>query len=216
MRESVLVRDVSLRFGTTTALDRATVSFPPGCFTALVGANGCGKSTLLGVLAGTLHPTRGDVTGLPRNVALVSQHSTVPELFPVTVRNTVTMGRWRRRGCLRPLTRADRTAVDRALDRTGVADLADRTFGDLSGGQRKRVLIAQGLAQEAPLLLLDEPLAALDVVSSGLIGRAISAERDSGTTVIVATHDPDQAADADRTITLDQGRPVSVTDRKEP
>ncbi len=94
------------------------------------------------------------------------------------------------------------------MERTGITDVADRTLADLSGGQRQRTLIAQGLAQEAPLLLLDEPLSAVDAATADLIGRAIAEEKDAGVTVIIATHDRDQAADADRTVALDGGRVV--------
>jgi len=94
------------------------------------------------------------------------------------------------------------------MERTGITDLADRILADLSGGQRQRTLIAQGLAQEASLLLLDEPLSAVDTATADLIGRAIAEEKDAGVTVIIATHDRDQAADADRTVALDGGRVV--------
>ncbi|WP_130840663.1 zinc ABC transporter ATP-binding protein AztA [Corynebacterium neomassiliense] len=191
---------------TTPSLDHVTVDFPAGSVTALVGANGSGKSTLLGVLAGTLHPSHGHITGLPDAVALVPQHSAAPELFPVTVRDTVARGRWRDRGLLPPPTRHDRHLVDLAMERTGVTGFAGRTLADLSGGQRQRTLIAQGLAQQAPLLLLDEPLSAVDAATAELVTRAVAEEKDAGTTVIIATHDPVQAAGADRVITLDHGR----------
>ncbi len=194
--------------------------FPVGSFTALTGPNGCGKSTLLGLLAGTLPPSHGRITGRPDNICIVPQHSQTPELFPVTVRDTVAMGRWHRASgrsrhsilrylpYVRRLSRSDHIAVHRAMERTGITDVADRTLADLSGGQRQRTLIAQGLAQEAPLLLLDEPLSAVDAATADLIGRAIAEEKDAGVTVIIATHDRDQAADADRTVALDGGRVV--------
>lgn len=215
MREPILLSDVSHRYdggrSSPLSLDRVTVDFPAGSVTALVGANGSGKSTLLGILAGTLRPTRGHVTGLPRTVVLVPQHSAAPELFPVTVRNTVAMGRWRDRGLLRPLTRRDHAIVDRAMERTGVTDLSRRTLADLSGGQRQRTLIAQELAQQAPLLLLDEPLSAVDAATAELITRAVTEEADAGTTVVIATHDQDQAAGADRVLTLDRGRLLTTS-----
>lgn len=96
------------------------------------------------------------------------------------------------------------------MERTGVTDLADRTLADLSGGQRQRTLIAQGLAQEAPLLLLDEPLSAVDAATADLINRAIAEEKDAGVTVIIATHDCDQATAADRVVTLDRGMVVAI------
>lgn len=206
MREPISVHAVSHSYGRSLSLDRVSIDIPAGSVTALTGGNGCGKSTLLGILAGTLRPTHGSVTGLPRNIGLVPQHSATPELFPVTVRDAVAMGRWHTRGLFRPLTRDDRKAVGQAMERTAVTDLADRTLADLSGGQRQRALIAQGLAQQAPLLLLDEPLAAVDATSADLINRAVAEERAAGITVVIATHDPHQAAGADQVITLNQGR----------
>ena len=230
MRDPVSLLNVCHRYGHGSAhrsgpwhslsLDHVTVAFPAGSVTALTGANGCGKSTLLGLLADTLHPSQGRITGRPDNICIVPQHSRTPELFPVTVRDTVAMGRWHSTGGRnghrilrylpypRRLSRSDHAAVHRAMERTGITDLADRTLSDLSGGQRQRTLIAQGLAQEAPLLLLDEPLSAVDAATADLIRRAVAEEKDAGVTVIIATHDRAQAADADRTVTLDRGRVV--------
>lgn len=226
MREPVAVHNVCHSYGRVSgsghghgfSLDHVTVDFPTGSVTALTGANGCGKSTLLGLLAGTLHPSQGRITGRPDNICFVPQHSQAPWLFPITVRDTVAMGRWHwaggrsRHGILRHLryvrrlSRSDDAAVDQAMERTGITDLADRTLTDLSGGQRQRTLIAQGLAQDSPLLLLDEPLSAVDATTADLISRAITEEKDAGVTVIIATHDRDRAAEADRTVTLDRGR----------
>ncbi len=228
MREPVTIHDVCHSYGRDSgsghshglSLDHVTVDFPAGTVTALTGPNGCGKSTLLGLLAGTLRPSGGRITGRPGNICIVPQHSQTPELFPVTVRDTVAMGRWHSAGGrsvlsylphLRRLSRSDHAAVDRAMERTGITDLADRTLADLSGGQRQRTLIAQGLAQDAPLLLLDEPLSAVDAATADLISRAVTEEKDAGVTVIIATHDRDQAADADRTVALDRGRIVAVS-----
>ena len=125
------------------------------------------------------------------------QTTDVDRTLPVTVRETVTMARYALRGRFGRLRAADRAAVDAALERMDVADLAGRQLHELSGGQRQRVLVAQGLAQQADLLLLDEPVTGLDVVSRELILEAVAAERAAGRTVVVSTHDLDDARRAD-------------------
>jgi ABC-type Mn2+/Zn2+ transport system ATPase subunit len=135
-------------------------------------------------------------------VALVLQSTDVDRTLPVTVREAVTMARYATRGVFGRLRVADRAAVRRSLERMGVADLAVRQFHELSGGQRQRVLVAQGLAQEADLLLLDEPVTGLDVVSRELILDAVAAERSAGATVVVSTHDLADARRADLVMLL--------------
>ncbi len=208
MREPVHLTDVSHHYGNIQSLDHITLSLPPASTTALTGGNGSGKSTVLGLLAGTLRPSAGTVSNTPVNVGLVPQHSAVPDLFPVTVRSVVSMGRWRtdRWRLMRPLSPRDRAIVEKSLERMNIIDLADRTLGDLSGGQRQRTLIAQGLAQEAPLLLLDEPLSAVDSHTVTLIDRAVHEEKVAGTSVVIATHHRSQAESADQIINLDRGR----------
>ncbi|MCJ7858789.1 zinc ABC transporter ATP-binding protein AztA [Corynebacterium kalidii] len=208
MCEPVRLTGISHHYARIPSLRSVTVTLEPGTVTALVGGNGSGKSTLLGILAGTLTPASGTTTGVPSNTALVPQHSTAPDLFPVTVRRTVSMGRWRARGLLRPLTRHDREFIDTSMDRMGITDLADRTLSDLSGGQRQRTFIAQGLAQQAPLLLLDEPLSAVDTTTVRMIDEAVRAESQAGATVVIATHHRHQADSADRVVVLDHGRVV--------
>ncbi|AWW41701.1 zinc ABC transporter ATP-binding protein AztA [Streptomyces cadmiisoli] len=177
--------------------------------TALVGPNGSGKSTLLGVLAGVIEATSGQLRyaeGHPP--AFVPQRGAVGDTLPLTVRQTVEMGRWGERGPWRRLTRQDRTVVDTAMERLAVADLAARQLGELSGGQRQRVLIAQGVAQQSDLLLLDEPTTGLDPESRERIAALLTELVTDGTTVIQATHDLDAARAADSCLLLSNGRLV--------
>ncbi|MFF6814332.1 zinc ABC transporter ATP-binding protein AztA [Streptomyces sp. NPDC012403] len=177
--------------------------------TALVGPNGSGKSTLLGVLAGVIHPTAGTLHHFGgRPPAFVPQRGAVGDALPLTVRQTVEMGRWGERGPWRRLTRQDRAAVDSALDRLGIADLAARQLGELSGGQRQRALIAQGLAQESDLLLLDEPTTGLDPEARERIATLLTDLVDDGVTVVHATHDLDAARSTDACLLLREGRLV--------
>ena len=195
-------------YGREDVLRGIDARIPQGKVTVLLGPNGAGKSTLLSVLAGTLRPRIGEL-GLAtrRRPAFVVQRSAVPDTLPLTVCDTVSMGRWSHRGLWRPLTRHDRTVVEHALDRVGIADLAGRQLGEVSGGQRQRALIAQGLAQQADLLLLDEPSAGLDHEAREQIARLIAALRGE-VTVVHATHFPDEAAGADHWLALDRGRVV--------
>ncbi|MFD6284779.1 zinc ABC transporter ATP-binding protein AztA [Streptomyces sp. NPDC060205] len=177
--------------------------------TALVGPNGSGKSTLLGVLAGVIHPTSGELHHAgERHPAFVPQRGAVGDSLPLTVRQTVEMGCWGRRGPWRRLNRRDRTVVDAALDRLGVGDLASRQLGELSGGQRQRTLIAQGLAQESDLLLLDEPTSGLDPEARERIETLLTALVADGVTVVQATHDLEVARRADACLLLQDGRLV--------
>lgn len=175
--------------------------------TALVGPNGSGKSTLLGVLAGVIRPTAGELhrTG-SRPPAFVPQRGAVGDLLPLTVRQTVRMGRWSDRGPWRRLTRRDHAVVAAAMDRLGIADLAGRQLGELSGGQRQRALIAQGLAQESDLLLLDEPTTGLDPEARQRIATLLTDLVADGVTLVHATHDLDAARSADTCILLREGR----------
>ena len=188
-------------------LDSISLAIMPGSHTALTGTNGSGKSTLLGLAAGILKPSAGTVT-LPagQRPAFVIQHTHTPEVMPCTVRQAVEMGRWpHRRGWL-PLRPSDRRVVAEALARMGISDLAGRQLTELSGGQRQRALIAQGLAQQAGILILDEPTAGLDSHARTLIREAIAAELARGVTVLEATHDDGDIALAHRVITLAGGK----------
>lgn len=200
--------DVLIERGRSTVLDIADIDLEPG-YTALVGPNGSGKSTMLHAIAGLLQPTAGSIT-VPSTlspspsgraqVAYVLQSQQASQHLLVTAREVVALAR--RSGWFGQRSRHDRRIVDEMMERLGVADLANRHLADMSGGQRQRVFIAQGLAQEADIVLLDEPVAGLDLASEQTIRQAVDDERASGRTVIVATHDLAEASRADQVVLL--------------
>ena len=131
---------------------------------------------------------------------LQAQHA--PAHLPVTVREVVALGRAAHRGAFGRLDRADRAAVHAAIERVDLGAVAARHLAELSGGQRQRVFVAQGLAQEADVLLLDEPTAGLDLTSSDMIRAVLEDEQAAGRSILVATHDLAEAADSDVVVLL--------------
>lgn len=187
--------------GPNLALRKVSLTIETGTTTAVIGANGAGKSSFFALISGRLQPTRGHVA-VGGAVAEVMQATAIDDELPLTVDDVVRLGRYPRRGLLGPLRREDRQAVTDAIDAVGLEAQRRRLISALSGGQRQRALVAQGLAQAAPILLLDEPTAGLDVQSQRDVLDLMSAERDRGTTVLFATHDLDEAARADNVIVL--------------
>lgn len=196
------VRDVSVRYGDQAALEHVSFTLAAGTTLAVIGPNGSGKSTLLQATMG-LVPTSGGAVECDRDdTALVLQSTDVDRSLPITVRETVRMARYAHRGLFQRFRSEDHDAVSAALDRLAIADLAHRQLHDLSGGQRQRVLVAQGLAQEAGLLLLDEPVTGLDVVSREVILEVIDEETDAGRTVVMTTHNLDDARRCEQVLLL--------------
>jgi len=187
--------------GPRHALEAVTFQVARGERIAIVGPNGAGKSTLFRLIAGTLRPDRGrlDVFGHGPDghicIAYVPQRAQVDWRFPVTVEDVVMMGRVGQIGLLRRPGRADWVAARAALGRVDGAALARKQIGELSGGQQQRVFLARALAQEAELLLLDEPLNGLDTPSQEGILNILDDLRRDGVTVLLATHDLDLAAE---------------------
>lgn len=201
--------ELTLAYGDRVAIARATFTLPRARTTAVIGPNGSGKTTLLRAMSGLERPTSGQLSVLGRApgrnhaaIAHVMQAQTVNDAVPVTVRETVAMGRYALRGMLGRLRRVDHDAVADAMARMAIEDLANRHLRALSGGQRQRVFVAQGLAQQAELLLLDEPITGLDVVSQDRIDRAVAEEVAAGRTVVMTTHDVGTAARADHVLLL--------------
>lgn len=189
----------------------------PGLRIGLLGPNGGGKTTLFRALLGQLDPLGGtlEVSASP---ATVPQSDRSRLDFPVTCLDVATMGALARLSWWQRPGRSDRRRARQALETVGLGSRTDDSFGDLSGGQRQRVLIARALTAEAELLLLDEPYTGLDSRSARQLDRLIEDLAGSGRTVMIATHDVDQARDWDRVICLNRsqiafGRPEDVLDR---
>jgi manganese/iron transport system ATP-binding protein len=195
------LRAVSVFFNGTTALKDITLEIPSGERIAVVGPNGAGKTTLFRLIAGTLEPSQGQVNVYGHGpsdhvcIAYVPQRSQVDWKFPATVREVVMMGRIRKIGLLRWPTRGDWRFVDQALTRVNMDQLAGRQIGELSGGQQQRTFLAQAIAQEAEVVLLDEPLSGLDLPSQETIFQLLDELNREGVTVLVATHDLNLASD---------------------
>lgn len=209
---TVLMRGAGYAYAGRPAVRNVSLTFTRGVHTVITGTNGSGKSTLLALAAGVLKPHSGSVlltTG--RRPAFVIQHTRTSETMPCTVRQAVEMGRWPHRTSLLPLRHQDRLAVQTAMERMGISGLAHRQLIELSGGQRQRALIAQGLAQEADILILDEPTAGLDRTAYDLIRAAVDEELGRGTTVLESTHSPEDIERADRVVTLADGNVISDT-----
>lgn len=212
----VVGEGVEFRYGSTVALATSSFHIPAGSMTALIGPNGSGKSTMLNGIAGLIAPARGRLELVERDgvapmVSYVLQATKVNEGLPVTVREVVAMARYPGKGTFRRLDAADRAAVADAMELMGLTDLAAKHLRELSAGQRQRVLVAQGLAQEHDLLLLDEPLTGLDMPSAERIDAIIHEEQARGRTVVISTHDLAEAQVADHVILL-AGRVVAQGD----
>jgi ABC-type Mn2+/Zn2+ transport system ATPase subunit len=189
------VRAEGLGGGYVAGRDRlaeVTFELPRGRIAAVLGPNGGGKTTLFRALLGELPFRRGTVE-LAGRPAYVPQTDRTRLDFPVSALDVVLMGAYHRTRAWRRIARADRRAAHAALERVGLADRARERFGTLSGGQRQRVLLARALLQNAPLLLLDEPLSGVDAVSAARIEEVFAALRAEGRSLLVATHDVEQA-----------------------
>ena len=192
---------VTARYDGTPALENVSFRVRRGDQVAVVGPNGAGKSTLFNIIAGILKPQQGVVriagSGPSDHICIgyVPQRNRIDGRFPVYVEDVVLMGRIGKIGLLRRPGREDRQKVRDALAKVDMLSFAHRQIGELSGGQQQRVFLARALAQEAELLLLDEPLAGLDMPSQEAILRILSQMRADGITILVATHDLNQAAE---------------------
>lgn len=203
VRPAISAQGLTVRYGDALALSSVDLNVPARSSLAVIGPNGSGKSTLLGALAGTVEPTSGSVSVAGPTPALVLQSTDVDRSLPITVRETVSLARYPTLGLFGRFREQDRQRVSDALARLSVDDLESRQLHDLSGGQRQRVLVAQGLAQETDVLLLDEPVNGLDVVSRSVILEVIDEEVALGRTVLVTTHNLDDARRCDQVLLLD-------------
>jgi iron complex transport system ATP-binding protein len=214
--------DLTLRYDDRVVVDGLWVTIPTGRITAVVGPNACGKSTLLRGLGRLLGPAAGRVLldgtdvrelsgrDLARRLGVLPQSPVAPE--GITVADLVERGRSPHQGWFGGRSAADQAAVARAMDATGVLELADRSVDELSGGQRQRVWIAMVLAQDTPTLLLDEPTTYLDMAHAvEVLDLLVDRNLGEGTTVAVVLHDLDLAARyADHLVAMRDGAVVAT------
>ncbi|MFQ3293270.1 MAG: iron complex transport system ATP-binding protein [Halobacteriales archaeon] len=198
------VDEVSVSLGGATVLDEVSARVPEGRFVGLIGPNGAGKTTLLRTMSGVLEPDAGRVTvagddisdlsskASSRSVAVVPQDTTVS--FDFSVEQVVEMGRHPYRSQFGGGTADDRRIVETAMERADVSCFADRAIGAVSGGERQRAILARALAQDAPVLLLDEPTGSLDVTRQVETLALVRQLVEEGKTAVAAIHDLDLAA----------------------
>ncbi|RMG46056.1 MAG: ABC transporter ATP-binding protein [Acidobacteria bacterium] len=216
-------RGVGVRLGGRPVLHGVSVALRPGDLVVLAGPNGAGKSTLLRILAGLLRPDSGSVLlrgrpldryprpAIARSVAYLPQESWTE--FGLLVEDVVAMGRLPHTGWFRAASSADRAAVARAMAQADVAHLARRPITSLSGGERRRVFVARAIAQDAPVLLLDEPTTALDVGHACVVLDLLRELARAGRAVLFSLHDLTLAARAaGRVLLLDGGRVAAEGD----
>ncbi|MGO1346335.1 MAG: metal ABC transporter ATP-binding protein [Bifidobacterium psychraerophilum] len=194
----IYVEGLHVSYGGATALHHVSFSIESGRLCGLVGMNGAGKSTLFKALMGVIRADAGTIrfsgaSGKQSRklgaISYVPQQGDVDWSFPLLVRDVVMMGRYGMQNWLRTPHGHDHETVDEAITRVGLADQAGTQIGELSGGQRKRVFLARGLAQRAQVLLLDEPFAGVDKHSEHTIVRILKQLASEGATVLVSSHD---------------------------
>lgn len=236
------VDQLSVAYEALPALWDLSFSLPKEQMTAIVGPNGAGKSTLLSALVGQIRPLKGEVlfwgqefSAVRRRIAFVPQTRSVDWNFPITVEQLVMMGRYGHLGWFRWPTSKDRAIVTQALEDVGMASFAKRHISQLSGGQRQRIFFARALAQQVPLLLLDEPFSAVDLATERQLVELLRSLVAKGCTALVVHHDlhtvksyfdymlllnvrlvacgPVDEVFHEKNIDLAYGRPVSLLER---
>ncbi len=201
---AVKATSLVLGYDDQVAVTESSFRVPAQKVTAIIGPNGSGKSTVLRAIAGLIEPMSGRMTVVapPARVAFVLQSTSVSESLPVSVREVVAMARYPALGFYGRFGRHDHEAIDNAMERAGITELASKQLHTLSGGQRQRVLVAQGLAQDHDLLLLDEPFTGIDIPTARAIDDMIHQERDRNSTIVISTHDLSEARHADHVLLL--------------
>lgn len=180
--------DLSVHFGPNTALEDVSATFAPGVLSAVVGPNGGGKTTLLRALAGLQKASKGKIV-CDGPVAYLSQRPETDHRFPMCVEEYVLTGTWRRTGDARRLGRGEFDWAHDALARVGLADKRTQPLEVLSGGQWQRARFARLIVEDAPIVLLDEPLTGIDVPSAELLLALLDQWRNEGRTVVTVLHD---------------------------
>ena len=194
--DCLVIRDLTVAYGRKLVLQGVSADIARGQVIGIIGPNGGGKSTLLKAILGMAPIVSGSVMLFGKNsqsmrshIAYVPQREVIDWDFPVSVDDVALMGRYPRSGWLRRSTRHDREVAEEMLRRVGMLEQRGEQIGQLSGGQQQRVFIARALAQEADVLLLDEPMTGIDASTQEVIMQVMEEQRLAGKIVLLATHD---------------------------
>lgn len=212
---AIVASDMRIVREGSVVVEPSSFRIPTASTVAIIGPNGSGKSSVLHAITGLLDVDQGQLRVLGKtpeealsDVAYVLQYMPITPGIPMTVREVVRMGRFATRGGLGRLRPVDKQRVREAMEQLDIVNLADRSIHQLSGGQRQRVFVAQALAQDHSVLLLDEPLTGMDVPSARVIDQIIHDEPEQGCTVVYTTHDLEEARSADYVLLM-AGRVVA-------
>jgi len=193
---AIRLQNISVAYGGNVVLEDVTLDIPAAEIVGLIGPNGAGKTTLLRTIVGAIRPRRGrvrvldsSIANVRERVAYVPQRGDVDWNFPLSVLDVVLMGRYGRLGIWRRPAKRDHELALHALEQVGLAKRRDCRINELSGGQQQRVFLARALAQEADLLLLDEPFNGIDTTTQNVIFDLLCEQRQLGRTVVLSTHD---------------------------
>jgi zinc/manganese transport system ATP-binding protein len=190
---AIALRNLTLGYEQHPAVHHLSITIGPGSLVAVVGPNGAGKSTLVKAMAGRLRPIEGRVEGLEHHrVAWLPQHSGIDRSFPMSVQELVMLGLWHEVGALGRFTPAHHASCHRALDAVGLLGFERRSIDTLSGGQMQRALFARLILQDAPVVLLDEPFAAVDQRTTDDLLALLHRWHVQGKTVVAVLHDLSQ------------------------
>ncbi|MDE3056112.1 MAG: ABC transporter ATP-binding protein [Verrucomicrobiota bacterium] len=196
MKVAIEASNLHVHLGKKVVLWDLNFQIPSGLLVGVLGPNGAGKSTLFKTALGLTPPLSGkiDLFGSPivhvrHRVAYIPQREAIDWDFPITAEDVVAMGRLRKSGFFRMPRRADREAVEHAMEKLGIAHLAKRQIGELSGGQQQRLFVARALLQDADLLLFDEPFSGIDATTEQTIIELLQEQKSRGKTILMIHHD---------------------------
>ena len=190
------IRDLTVAYDRVPAVHHLSGRFAPGSLTAIVGPNGAGKSTLLKAIAGLVPLNEGSIEGANGNIAYLPQLAEIDRTFPIAVIDAVSLGLWREVGLFRTITGEHVKRARAALAAVGLEGFERRQVGALSAGQLQRALFARLMLQDAGLILLDEPFAAVDERTSADLMQLVTTWHEEGRTVIAVLHDLDRVRES--------------------